>query len=104
MHTVLYYSSAVLFIHSLQYAHCRLTYNQTSNSYSNATNVDIIEPGFGNVTTLEYLDEDQYGFKFIPYFRDFVEYFVKNYSYVRGKDLRGAPYDWRLAPGMYAWT
>lgn len=83
------------------YAHCRLTYNESSDSYSNATNVAIIAPGLGNVTTLEYLDEDRFGFKLFPYFKDFVDYFVTKYSYSRGKDLRGAPYDWRLAPGMY---
>lgn len=63
----------------------------------------IFAPGFDNVTKLEYLDEDQYGLKFFPYFHDFVQYFVTKYSYIKDKDLRGAPYDWRLAPGMHVY-
>ena len=73
-----------------------MSYNEKSNSYSNTTDVEITAPGLGNVLTLEYRDLE----KKIPYFLSFINYFVKNYSYVGGKDLRGAPYDWRLAPGM----
>ena len=72
----------------------RLTYDDKSNSYSNTTDVEITAPGLGNVSTLKYLDS-------IPHYLKFVEYFVTNYSYVEGEDLRGVPYDWRLAPGKY---
>ena len=49
---------------------------------------------------MEYLDADLSGLipKF-PYFNEFVEYFV-NREYERGKTIRAAPYDWRLAPGV----
>ncbi len=34
----------------------------------------------------------------IKYFHETVDYFVDR-GYVRDKSIRGAPYDWRLAPG-----
>ena len=77
---------------------CRLVYDNKSDSYSDTPSVNITAPGLGDVITLEYLEAD--GLKLLPYFEHFVDYFVTNYSYVGGKDLRGAPYDWRLAPGM----
>ena len=77
-----------------------MTYDKDSNSYSNTTDVEITAPGLGNVITLEYIDSD----KKYPHYLAFVNYFVNNYSYVGGKDLRGAPYDWRLAPGMYKYS
>ncbi len=56
----------------------------------------IIVPDFGGTSAIEYLTT---GFlNLIPYFRDMVEYFVKR-GYQRGKSIRGAPYDWRLAAG-----
>ena len=33
------------------------------------------------------------------YFHTFVEYYVAK-GYERGKTIRSAPYDWRLAPGI----
>ena len=54
-------------------------------------------PGFGNTTTIEQLDG---GIIHIGhYFNEFVDYFVK-IGYVRGKSIRAAQYDWRLAPGV----
>jgi len=35
------------------------------------------------------------------YFAPLVEYLVCNLGYTRKKDLRGAPFDWRLAPCEY---
>ena len=75
-----------------------MTYDETSDSYSNTTNVDVTAPGLGNVTTLEYLDAD--GEKLLPHYKNFVDYFVEK-GYTRGQDLRGVPYDWRLAPGIH---
>ena len=49
-------------------------------------------PGFGNTETVEFLDE----FEVIAQFHEFVEFFV-NKGYIRGKTIRAAPYDWRLA-------
>ena len=71
-------------------------YDEKSKSYSNITNVEITAPGLGNVQTLEYIDEG----KLYPHYLNFTNYFTKNLSYEPGKDLRGVPYDWRLAPGI----
>ena len=36
----------------------------------------------------------------LPYLNNFVDYFVER-GYERGKTIRAAPYDWRLAAGTY---
>ena len=32
------------------------------------------------------------------YFNPIIEFLIKNFGYVRGQNLRGAPYDFRKAP------
>ena len=54
-------------------------------------------PGFGKTNGVEYLNTGW--IDFIPYFHDMVEYFVDR-GYARGKSIRAAPYDWRLAAGV----
>ena len=76
----------------------RLAYNSTTDSYYNTANVDVIAPGVGNVTLLDTLDTYEELFT-LHHYDKFTNYFVTNHGYERGKDLRGAPYDWRLAPG-----
>ena len=39
-----------------------------------------------------------YNFVSATYFYPIVEFLVKNFSYVRGQNVRGAPYDFRKAP------
>ena len=53
-------------------------------------------PGFGGTDTIEYLDQALYK---LPYFNKFVKYF-EGLGYTKGKDLNGAPFDWRFAPGI----
>ena len=79
----------------------RLKYDASTNSYYNNSQVKIHVPGFGKTSGVEYLDPGW--IDLIPYFHDMVEYFVDR-GYVRGKSIRAAPYDWRLAAGMYACT
>ena len=50
-------------------------------------------PGFGDTRSVEY------SLFPILYFHKFVEYFTQR-GYVRGKSIRAAPYDWRLAAGI----
>ena len=74
--------------------HCRFLYNSTDDTYSNNTGVEVRVPGFGNTSTVEFLDYSPP----IPYFNTFVDYFVAR-GYERGSTIRAAPYDWRLAGG-----
>ncbi len=74
----------------------RLKYDAATNSFSNNTNVELIVPDFGGTGAIEYLDVDI--INQFPLFHDMVEYFVDR-GYARGKSIRGAPYDWRLAAG-----
>ena len=36
------------------------------------------------------------------YFNPIVDFLVKNFSYVRGQNIRGAPYDFRKAPSEFS--
>ena len=66
-----------------------------NGEYYNCTGVQIRVPGFGETSSVEYLDPDNH---LIPYFHHFVDYFSKH-GYVKGVSLRAAPYDWRVTPG-----
>ena len=75
----------------------RLYYSRFFDRYLNFDDdVDVFVPGeFGNTDPVENLGQE--GLE-IPYFRRFVEYFMER-GYERGRSIRAAPYDWRLAPG-----
>ena len=59
--------------------------------------MNIKVPGFGDTSSVEYLNPGLLK-DTIEYFHDMVEYFVDR-GYKRGKTIRAAPYDWRLAAG-----
>ena len=71
-----------------------MQYDPTSDQYSNAKGVEIRIPGFGNTSTVEVLDP---GVMFADYFKAIVSHFV-SIGYTRNKDIRAAPFDWRLGP------
>lgn len=71
----------------------RLEWNMKDLTVSNSPGVVTQVPGFGDTWSMETLD--RYGF--IKYMKPMVEYFVSK-GYVRGKDIRGAPYDFRYSP------
>ena len=77
----------------------RLVYDNKTRTTSNSPGVEILIKGFGQTNTLEYLDT-------VPlsptsYFAPIVEALVKESGYVRGVNIRGAPYDWRKAPNEF---
>eukprot|EP00731_Ephydatia_muelleri_P011559 Em0006g453a len=82
---------------------CSLEYNEAANTYSNKSGVEIKASGFGDTCKVEYLitsPEEMSCTWQLPvgnYFHTFVDYFVDNRGYQRGKSIRAAPYDWRLA-------
>ena len=61
----------------------------------------IVVPGFGETSSVEYLSRNFFlsKIKLLKYFNRMVKYFVER-GYKRGKTIRAAPYDWRLAAGM----
>nr|XP_055049257.1 phosphatidylcholine-sterol acyltransferase [Misgurnus anguillicaudatus] len=71
----------------------RIVYNRTTRKTSNAPGVEVRVPGFGQTHPLEFLDLN----KLTGYFHTMVEHLV-NIGYVRNATVRGAPYDWRIAP------
>ncbi|VDM61573.1 unnamed protein product [Angiostrongylus costaricensis] len=72
-----------------------LVFNSTTGLSSNMPGVDIRVPGFGETNTIEWLDKS----KASPglYFFTLVEQMV-SWGYSRGKNILGAPFDWRKSP------
>ena len=75
----------------------RLVYNPKTNSFHDNKKVKIKVPGFGKTSSVEYLNPGL--INTFQYFHKTVDYFVDR-GYKRGKTIRAAPYDWRLAAGM----
>ena len=71
----------------------KLVYNKETRSTLNNDGVDIIVKDFGSTDTVEYFDDSR--LSFTAYFSNLVDALVKKASYVRNKNIRGAPYDWR---------
>lgn len=76
----------------------RLIYNTTTNRTSNMPGVLTKVPNFGNTSSIEWLDKSKA--KEGQYFIDIVDALIK-VGYRRGKNLVGAPYDWRRAPSKF---
>ena len=73
----------------------RLCYNQTTRRTSNKQGVSLSVHEFGNTTCVESLDGDPNTPAQV--FTAIVDALVRR-GYTRGVDVRGAPYDWRIAP------
>ncbi|XP_029837760.2 phospholipase A2 group XV [Ixodes scapularis] len=73
----------------------RLVYNNVTRTTTPPPGVEIRIPGFGNTSTVEWLDPSMVSPT--AYFTKIVEEFV-SLGYQRGVNLRGAPYDFRKAP------
>lgn len=73
----------------------RLVYDNVTRKTLNSPGVDIIAPGFGNTTTVEYVDPSN--LSVTGYYNQLVAFFVAN-GFRRGIDIRGAPYDFRRSP------
>lgn len=78
----------------------RLVYDNQTRTSLNRQGVDIQVRGFGYTDTVEYLDSTRYSIT--QYFGAIAAALVKKYDYVRGVNIRGAPYDWRKAPNEMA--
>eukprot|EP00026_Physarum_polycephalum_P006760 Phypoly_transcript_06812.p1 GENE.Phypoly_transcript_06812~~Phypoly_transcript_06812.p1 ORF type:complete len:333 (+),score=48.85 Phypoly_transcript_06812:371-1369(+) len=72
-----------------------LEYNATTGTYRNSSGVDIKANYFGTTQGFEYVDPNAQSESI--YFAALVESLIK-LGYVRGQNLLGAPYDWRLSP------
>ena len=86
--------SLISLTHSL---HHRLKYNSSTGEYSNNDGVETRIPDFGGTSSIEYLDPDSKFSDTTNAFHDMVQWFVDK-GYTRGKDIVGAPYDWRYSP------
>lgn len=71
-----------------------LQYNTETRQFRDRPRITVSVPGFGGTDSVEFLG-------FVPYLETFVSYFVDR-GYERGKSIRAAPYDWRLAAGTVA--
>lgn len=75
-----------------------MQYDTTTKKYSNTEGVQIKTGEFGDTDAVEYLDPALKFFETTNYFHDMVQHFVEK-GYKRRETIRGAPFDWRLAPG-----
>lgn len=73
----------------------RLIRDPITNTTSNPPGVETRVPGFGQTETVEWLSNIHLGV--LSYYNTVVEALIKK-GYARGKDIRGAPYDFRKAP------
>ncbi|XP_015784283.1 group XV phospholipase A2 [Tetranychus urticae] len=73
----------------------RLVYDNVTRKTSNSPGVDIRVPGFGNTTSVEYVDPSQVSVS--GYYNQLVKVMVEM-GYSRGNTILGAPYDFRKAP------
>ncbi|GIX81725.1 phospholipase A2 group XV [Caerostris extrusa] len=73
----------------------RLVYDNTTRTTSNAPGVSIRVPGFGNTSSVDWLDPSQISPS--AYFINIIQMLVTE-GYRRGIDVRGAPYDFRKGP------
>lgn len=78
----------------------RLQYDHDTRQYGSAPGVETRVPGFGDTSSIEYLDPNTKFWDTTNYFHDMVQHFVDK-GYVRGKNIVGAPYDWRYSPSKF---
>ncbi|KAF8366634.1 hypothetical protein PRIPAC_84463 [Pristionchus pacificus] len=76
----------------------KLVFDNNTKTSSNMPGVDVQVPNFGSTTAFEWLDTSKASQG--RYFVDLVEALV-SWGYRRGKDVVGAPYDWRKAPNEH---
>jgi len=72
----------------------KLKYDNMTRTTMDNDGVETRIPGFGNTTTVEWLDPSQRGFSM--YFANIVSHLLPQ-GYERGVNIRGAPYDFRRA-------
>jgi lysophospholipase-3 len=73
----------------------RLKYDPKTRTTLNNDGVETRQPGFGNTTTVEWLDPSQLGPT--SYFNQIANSLV-SWGYERNVNIKGAPYDFRKAP------
>ncbi|KAI6182927.1 hypothetical protein M3Y97_00433100 [Aphelenchoides bicaudatus] len=73
----------------------KLVWNNVTKRSENAPGVDVKVPGFGGTSSVEWLDPS----KRSPgrYFQPIVDA-LSSWGYTRGKNVVGAPFDWRRSP------
>lgn len=74
----------------------RLDFDARTHDVHNPQGVKIRVPGFGNTSTVEWLDPSE--ISPTHYFYGIADFLVKHGGYVRDVSIRGAPYDFRLNP------
>uniref|UniRef100_A0A6A7FRB0 Group XV phospholipase A2-like n=1 Tax=Hirondellea gigas TaxID=1518452 RepID=A0A6A7FRB0_9CRUS len=71
----------------------KLVYDSITRTTHDPRGVSVRVPGFGNTSTVEYLNEKRY-YSYFAYVADTLV----SLGYERNKNLRGAPFDFRKAP------
>lgn len=77
----------------------KLVYDPETRRTRDTDGVNVRILGFGDTDTVEYLDSGKYSVT--GYFDVITAALVKKFNYVRGVNVRGAPYDWRRSPDEF---
>ncbi|KAA3669999.1 lysophospholipase III, partial [Paragonimus westermani] len=73
-----------------------LRYDPKTHTTHDNEKYEVIFPGWGDTSTIEYLDLEKH--KFMEYLHGLVTELRKDPYYVSNRTVRGAPYDFRRAP------
>ncbi|KAH0805184.1 Lecithin:cholesterol acyltransferase family protein [Histomonas meleagridis] len=71
-----------------------LHYDKNTDTYLNSKNTTVQVVDFGGVSGIDYIHEYPFGIRGGPGFYRYIK-LAQERGYVVGKDLFGAPYDWR---------
>lgn len=78
----------------------RLVYNNQTHTTSNAPGVDIRVVGFGNCSSVEWIDPSKAS---AGSYYAAIATMLFNLGYEGNRTLRGAPYDFRKGPSKNCW-
>ena len=76
----------------------KLYYDNATRTSHNSPGVEIRIPNWGDPEIVEWIDPSHASTG--SYFKDIANALVKNLSYERKHNIRGAPYDFRKAPSI----
>lgn len=74
----------------------QLHYNNVTRKTKNTEGVNVQIPGFGSTESIEILTENRFAPQYY-YYKNLVDALTE-LGYERNKTIRGAPFDFRLAP------
>eukprot|EP01133_Synstelium_polycarpum_P003429 gene3429-3894_t len=93
----LWLSIEELFVQNCWFDNLAVTYDPITGNYINTPGVEIRPMDFGGIKGVSYLDyKFGYPVSITNVYGEMIEFF-QDLGYVAGKNIRGAPFDWRVS-------